>query len=194
MSHPIQPARSFTDEALIRMLEMDDEWALKEIFERYHVRLFQAAAGVLHDEDLARDIVQDIFVALWTRRQSSDIQVLSCYLFKAVRYQVLKELRNGKLHDRHLKLLEKIQFANQTEESIDYAALEDMLQKVVDQLSPRCREIFVLSRFEYLTHKEISSRLNISTKTVEAQIGKALSFLRTRLQEIMVIGVLHLLF
>lgn len=170
-----------TDEALIEMLKLDHDWALKEIFTRYNVRLFRLAAGVLHDEDLAKDIVQDIFIDLWNRRHSSHIQVLSNYLFRAIKFQVLKQIRNGKLHDHHLKMVENIQFANQTEESIDYKELEDMLQKAVGELSPRCKEVFVLSRFENLSHKEISSRLKISTKTVEVQITKALSFLREHL-------------
>ena len=181
---------SLDDEALVEMLALGHEWALKEIFTRYNFRLFRQAAGVLHDEDLAKDMVQNVFMDLWNRRNSSQIQVLSHYLSRAIKFQVLKQIRHGEMQDHHLKMMSNIQFVNQTEESINYKELEVILQNAVGTLSPRCREVFVLSRFENLSHKEISSRLNISTKTIEAQMGKALSFLRQRVQKFLFLALL----
>jgi RNA polymerase sigma-70 factor (family 1) len=171
-----------SDEALVEMLRADHAWALKEIFTRYHVRLFRRAAGVLRDDDQAKDLVQDVFIDLWNRRQTSDIRILSHYLFRAIKFQVLKQLRNGKIHDHHLKLAQKVQFANQTEEMLNFEQLEMQLQKAIELLPSRCREVFFLSRYQSLSHKEISAQLNISPKTVEAQISKALSILRSRLE------------
>lgn len=172
-----------SDEALVEMLREDHAWALKEIFNRYHLRLFRSAAGVLKDDDLAKDLVQDVFVDLWNRRSTSHVRVLSHYLFRAVRFQVLKHLRNGKLQDHHLKLAQKVQFANQTEDMLNFEELEMQLQKAIECLPSRCREVFFLSRYQSLSHKEISAQLNISPKTVEAQISKALSILRSRLED-----------
>lgn len=191
MSLPTPSNRySPTDDTLVEMLAADNQWALKEIFSRYNLRLFRQAAGVLQDEDYAKDVVQSVFIDLWNRRKSSRIQTLSHYLSTAVKFQVLKQLRNGKRHEQHLRTLASLQFVNQTQEMIDHGELEDALQTAVDELSPRCKEVFVLSRFENLSHKEISSRLNISTKTVEVQITKALSFLRQRIQKFLLLASL----
>lgn len=178
-----------SDEALLEMLRSECEWALKEIFDRYNSRLFRLAAGVLNDDDQAKDLVQDVFIDLWNRRHTSNIQLLSHYLSRAIKFQVLKHLRNGKLKDHHLKLAQKVQFANQTEEMMNFQELEIQLQKAIDVLSPRCREVFYLSRYQSLSHKEISIRLKISPKTVEAQISKALSFLRSKLEGIVLLFI-----
>lgn len=182
-----------SDEALFEMLKSDHVWAMKEIFDRHNLRLFQLAAGVLNDEDQAKDLVQDVFIDLWNRRHTSNIQLLSHYLSRAIKFQVLKHLRNGKLQDRHLKLAQKVQFANQTEEMLNFQELEIQLHKAITVLPPRCKEVFFLSRYQNLSHKEISMRLKISTKTVEAQISKALSVLRSKLEGIvMIIALLFL--
>ncbi|MBL0740178.1 RNA polymerase sigma-70 factor [Chryseolinea lacunae] len=173
-----------SDEALFEMLREDHAWALKEIFERHNLRLFRMAAGVLNDDDQAKDLVQDVFVDLWNRRHTSNVQILSHYLSRAIKFQVLKQLRNGKLQEHHLKLAQKVQFANQTEELLNFQELEEQLQKAIAVLPTRCKEVFFLSRYQNLSHKEISTRLKISPKTVEAQIGKALTFLRSKLEGI----------
>jgi RNA polymerase sigma-70 factor (ECF subfamily) len=172
---------TLTDAALVEMLQMDHEWALREIFNRHNLRLFRLAVGVLKDEALAKDIVQDIFIDLWNRRRSSQIQILANYLTRAAKFQILKTIRKQATHDQYISAIENIRFVNETEEAIDLQELDNALQKAVGELSPRCQEVFMLSRFEHLSHKEIASRMNISSKTVEIQIGKALAFLRQRL-------------
>lgn len=184
---PFENRHQLIDEALLEMLGLNYEWALKEIFSRYHLRLFRLAAGVLQDEDLAKDLVQDVFVDLWQRRQSANIRELAHYLTRAIKFQVLKQLRNGKLREHHLKMAQNVQFANQTEEALQFEELENSLQYAIDQLPPRCKEVFVLSRFENLSHKEIAARLHISTKTVEVQITKALAHIRIKLQGILLL-------
>jgi RNA polymerase sigma-70 factor (family 1) len=183
-----------TDEALIEMLRLDHEWALKDIFTKYNRRLFQLACGVLRDQDAAKDIVQEIFIDLWIRRHSSDIRLLSRYLSTAVKFKVLKEIRNGKCADRHLETLDRIRFVNQTEESINFHELENSLAEAIEKLPVRCREVFVLSRLENLSHKEISARLKISTKTIEVQITKALAFIRSCIEKTAILAFSVFLF
>ena len=185
---------SIQDEELIKMLRSDDIGALKEIFQRFHIRLFQLAAGVLHNEDLAKDIVQDVFIDLWNRRHTSNIQILNNYLVTAIKFQALKQLRNGKLQDHHLKLIQNIQFVNQTEDSINFSELDSSLKLALDQLPPRCKQVFELSRFENLSHKEIAGKLGITAKTVEVQIHKALVVLRKRLDKTVVVLLASMIF
>lgn len=188
------PYHTFSDEVLVKMLQTNNELALQEIFERYHSRLFRLASAVLHDDYLAEDLVQDVFIDFWSRRHTSDVHLLSNYLHKAIKFQVLKKLRDGKVRDHHLNMIQNIQFANQTEEQLDFEELKFRLKQVLDELPPRCKEIFILSRFEQLSHKEISLRLNISTSTIEFQINKALSYLRHRLDKIIFLTILLLVF
>lgn len=189
----LEPGGQLTDEALVTGLSLEDGNALKIIFERYHNRLYRIAAGVLRDRALAKDLVQDVFVDLWNRRHASQIRNLNNYLTRAIKFQVLKQLRDGKLLDEHVRLAEQIRFANQTEEALNGQELQILLEKAVDQLPPRCRQVFVLSRFENLSHKEIASRMGISAKTVEVQIGKALVFLREHLDKAIFFFALSLL-
>ena len=173
-----------SDEVLLAMLRSEQEWALKEIFDRYHMRLFRIAAGVLNNDEQAKDFVQDVFIDLWDRRHTSNIQVLSHYLSRAIKFQVLNHLRNGKLRDHHLKQAQKVQFVNQTEDMLNFQECEIQLQNAISLLPPRCREVFLLSRYQCMSHKDISVHLKISPKTVEVQIGKALSILRAKLEGI----------
>lgn len=180
MNNPNHQERSeVSDTVLIELLSTDCDWALKEIFDRYNIKLFRLAEGVLNNEDLAKDVVQEIFIDLWNRRHSSNIQVLGHYLVRAVKFQVLKQLRQGKARAHHLELMHNILVINQTEESIHYKELEGSLKKALNNLSPRCKEVFEMSRFENLSHKEIAEKLGITPKTVEVQIHKALTYLRT---------------
>lgn len=86
------PYHTFSDEVLVKMLKTNNELALQEIFERYHSRLFRLASAVLHDDYLAEDLVQDVFIDFWSRRHTSDIRLLSNHLHKAIKFQVLKKL------------------------------------------------------------------------------------------------------
>ncbi|HTE34472.1 MAG TPA: RNA polymerase sigma-70 factor, partial [Chryseolinea sp.] len=183
-----------SDEALIGLLKSDHASALKEIFNRFNIRLFRLASSVIQNEDIAKDIVQEVFIDLWNRRHSSDIQSLNNYLITAIKFQSLKHLRNGQLQERHLKLIQNIQFVNQTEESLNFKELDDSLRSALEELPPRCKAVFQLSRFENLSHKEIASKLGITSKTVEVQIHKALLVLRKRLDKAIVLVFASLIF
>jgi RNA polymerase sigma-70 factor (family 1) len=149
--------------------------------------------GLLMDSDLAKDIVQEVFIDLWNKRESADIKILQPYLISAVRFKALRDLRKGRIKAHHLALMERIQFINQTEDAINVQELNQSLQLALSELAPRCKEVFELSRFENLTHKQIAGRLGITPKTVEVQIHKALTLLRKKLDKAVVIGILALL-
>jgi RNA polymerase sigma-70 factor (ECF subfamily) len=181
-----------SDEALVMMLRRGHTSALHEIFVRYHGRLYKTVMGVLVDGELAKDIVQEIFIDLWNRRESADIQLLQSYLISAVRFKALSGLRKGKVKAQHLAMMERIQFVNQTEDAINVQELNESLRLALSQLSPRCKEVFELSRFENLTHKQIAGRLGITPKTVEVQIHKALTLLRKKLDKALIISIVAL--
>jgi len=156
---------------------------------RYHAPLHRTVFGLLQDHDQANDVVQEVFIDLWNRRETAEIQMLRPYLNSAVRFRSLARLRNGRVQAHHLALIENIQFVNQTEDAINEQELNQSLQDALSELSPRCREIFTLSRFENLSHKQISVRLGITPKTVEVHIHKALILLRKKLDKAIIIIV-----
>jgi len=137
--------------------------------------------SVLDDREVCRDIIQDVFMDLWLRRRTTFIDNLPAYLKVATRNKVFKHLRRGYITQKHLDSLEKISFSDATEEMVNFNELAEIFEKKVTELPERCKEVFRLSRIENLSNKQIAEKLDISTKTVENQITKALKYLHKSL-------------
>lgn len=156
----------------------DDEQAFRTIYDQYWSGLYHYALNVLEDSNICEDIVQDVFVSLWQRSDTLEIDNLSAYLFQSVKFQIFKHLRNGKITQRHLERMTHFQSQNDTEEKLIAKELESELKKLIDGLPARCRQIFLLSRFEHRSNQEIAEQLGLSVQTVKNQISKALAYLR----------------
>ncbi|MGN6603213.1 MAG: RNA polymerase sigma-70 factor [Ginsengibacter sp.] len=151
-------------------------------FDQHYQRLCSYAYSYLKDEESCEDIVQDIFIKIWTNRQDLiGSEQLKFYVFSAVRNNCLTWLQKNKKYrlvemkdedepgEITIKLDPEDKKANPTE----------LIAKALDQLPPKCREVFLLSRISNLTYLQIADNLGISVKTVENQMGKALKILRT---------------
>ena len=162
-----------------------DERAFRILFDHYYRYLQITAYRYLADENRAKDIVQDVFADLWIRRRELTIrQAPSAYLRSMVVHRSLNILkRNQRMENRPENELE-IGASSQAIPDRQLESKEGLasLQAAIDALPPRCRTVFVLSRFEELSHKEIAQKLNISTKTIENQITKALKTLSNALK------------
>lgn len=159
----------------------NNKQAFRTIYDRYWSKLHHYALNVLDDRVVCEDIIQEVFVSLWQKKDSQKIENLSAYLFQSVKFQIFKHLRNGKIAQRHLERITLLQSHNDTEEQLIAKELEIELTKVIDRLPERCRQIFVLSRFEHLSNQEIALQLGLSVQTVKNQISKALASLRTQI-------------
>jgi RNA polymerase sigma-70 factor, ECF subfamily len=143
-----------------------------------------AASALLHDSDAAEEVAQDVMVELWRRRHAMEADVsLGGYLLRSVRNRSLNHLR----HMRVRKQTEpEVQALYESPVGSDQPIVAQELAAAVTQalaeLPPRCREIFELSRIQGLKYSQIAEALDISPKTVEAQMGKALKVLRERLR------------
>ena len=171
-------------ENLNQQLYDGNEQAFEIIYELYWRQLFYKAYSILQDEEEAKDAVQTVLTDLWQRREEKVILNLKAYLFNAVKYQVFKKLRNNKLTQNHIERFEEIIAYDHIDELIHYNEINDKLNSAIEKLPDKCKEVFILSRFEELTNKEISEKLNISIKTVENHITKALRTLRSNLDGI----------
>ncbi|MGQ8335121.1 RNA polymerase sigma-70 factor [Sunxiuqinia sp. A32] len=175
-----------SDEELMHRIKNEDEVAFELIFYRYKGRLLDFLKKSLPDEEDAEGIVQEVFVKLWLHRKELDTsKSLNSFLYTIARNELYGNLR--KLLTKR-KYLEELYFSsksssNTTEKQIEYKELQQAVAKLIYRLPEKRREVFILSREEGLSYKEISKKLGISENTVDTQIRKALSFLRDGLRD-----------
>lgn len=170
-----------TDTVLINRLREGDKLALTELYNTYWQLLFISAYNIIKDKELCEDIIQDIFMNIWHNREKLEINIsLKSYLYACARYQVFNQFRKNKdkIHVEFFNDLDKrFQYATPETEMM-HDELVQQINTIVETLPEKCQLVYKLSREEQLTHKEIALRLNISVKTVENHITKALQTIR----------------
>ncbi len=174
----------FTNEKnLLEGLRSGDEKALDALFGQWHNYLFKIAYSMLADADGAKDAVQDVFIRIWQKRAEIEVKsTLKGYLQRSVVNQCLGVLQQRKAFSNP----EDYQFllpdaAPSAAEKLHADSLDRLVHAAIDRLPEQCRLIFRLSRFEDLSYREIAEQLELSPKTIENQIGKALRILREEL-------------
>ena len=168
---------------LLNALRKGEEKAFICLIDQYNHRLFTYAITLTNNQTMAQDILQNVFLKTWESRKKINItSSLQNYLFKSVRNEFLNQHKKNKskmaLEQKYLEALDKSVIThddNSLTKTIEKTAIE------INNLPPKCREVFVLSRKEGLTNIEIANYLNVSSKTVEAHITKAFSILREKL-------------
>lgn len=164
-----------------KMIEGDMD-SFKYFFDRYYYDLCNFVHIYLHDQVLAEEIVQDIFVYLWENREKLNISTsVKSYLFSASKFKSLNLLRDTKIKRKIVEKIGKLetnQLHEQESSFMDTDEFKKILDSAIDQLAPKCREIFQLSKQKDLSNKEIADLLDISVKTVENQMTIALKKLR----------------
>jgi RNA polymerase sigma-70 factor (family 1) len=174
----------FTDAELVRLLKSQDHAAFAEVYNRYAVLMFYKVNQMLRDEEAAKDLVQDLFVGLWDK--SGLVQEhnnLSGYLYVGARNRVLRFIQRNKLQNDHLIALASYasELSMETIQDIDERELKRIVQQEIDNLPPKMKVIFEMSRKDNLSHAEIAGKLGLSDQTVKKQVNNALKILRTKL-------------
>lgn len=168
-----------SDPELIGLLKRGDQSAFTEIYKRYWQKLFSVAANKIDDLEEAREIVQDIFISLWNRRQQVEIKgSLGNYLAVSVKYRIINVLDKQNNHKTYLSNLNPSEIDNSTQQWLEFCELKDRLANLVAELPKKCRLVFELSREQGYSQKEIAERLEISEKTVEGHLTKAIKALK----------------
>jgi RNA polymerase sigma-70 factor (ECF subfamily) len=168
---------------LLDRIRHGDEGAFDAVFREHYASLVRSAEAMLHRRDLAEEIVQDVLLALWQRRDTLVVEdSLRAYLFRATRNRALNHLRHVAIERKAEPELSSVEpSAGDAQATLVHEEIDIALRRAIGVLPPRCREVFELSRVHGLRYAEIASTLGISVKTVEAQMGKALRVLRDEL-------------
>jgi len=175
---------TYTDAELLRLLARDDSHAFETLYARHWEELYKTAFFLLKDGAACKDIVQTIFIWLWEHRKSLVIQSLPAYLKAAVKFKIANHIRDGRIRYGFFEELagfHPLAQAAGSEEELEVKELAAIIRQAIDYLPGRCREIFRLSREEYLTNQEIARRMGLSVKTVENQMTIALRRIRASL-------------
>lgn len=169
------------DSELLDLLKSGDHAAFTEIYNRYWDKLYVVAYNRLSDELEAEEAVQNIFLSLWKRKETLQLtHSLSTYLSVSVKYQIftrLAQLKRERQRTDQLKIV-AVEGQETTAEWLSEKELKKQLEEAVNTLPEKCRLVFQLSREENLTNKQIAEELDISEKTVEGHMTKALTTLR----------------
>lgn len=188
--------KSYTDQELLDCLKSGDQVAFAEIYGRYWKVMYFHALKMLGDEDDAKDLVQELFAAVWTRSANIPFNTnLSGYLYITARNKIINLIQQKKVRRDYLSGLALFaeEASNGTIEQIDEKELLLIVEKEIQALPHKMRQVFELSRKQYLSHKEIATELNISDKTVKKQIGYAIRMIKLKL-DVLTRVVLVLLF
>lgn len=174
----------FTDEELADLLRNGDHKAYTVIFERFYGLLFIHACKMLPAEDDAKDVVQELFEILWTRRESLFFEhSLSAYLYAGIRNRIINRMAHQQVKDKYINSLRD--FMDCDSYRSDYQVREremiNIIEKEISALPAKMREVFELSRKEYLSYKQIALKLQLSEQTVRTHVKKALRILRPKL-------------
>ncbi len=179
------------DDILFEGIKQSNEGYYEIVFRKYYPALCRFATKYIEDRDEVEDIVQETFVTIWQKRESMFIQVsLKSYLYQAVKNTCLNHIKHAKVK---LKSQQDIlsESAKMTgNDTLVDTELSIKIQEALYKLPPERKKIFLLKKNEGLKYKEIAEKLNISIKTVENQMGKALKFLRIELKEFLPVFVL----
>ena len=178
MNRPLQ-----SDEELFAAVKRHDKKAFNQLYDRYWELVYKKAFSYLHDSEACMGIVNDIFVNIWEKREVLNIITFKNYLTSAARYRVYNSVKANsasplKYVENYKKLDDLSAVYNNAESNFKVDELSNDLNKLLDKLPARCKEIFLLSRVSQLTNAEIAERLSISKRVVENQISLAAKYLK----------------
>ena len=173
------------EQETVRRIRHGDKAAFETLFKEYHAPLCAFALDYVNSSTKAHDIVQNVFLKLWQMRKEWEVRrSLQAYLYQAVRNRSLNTIRNEKTRrEAHsgFAAIRSSSINRTAEDQLYFGQLSDAIDEVIEKLPKRRREAFVLHRRHNLTYVEVAEIMDISPKTVENQIGRALKFMRKHL-------------
>lgn len=182
----------FSDKELLLKLRGGDRLAFDHLYERHWDQVYAQAFKKLQDPEVAKDITQDVFIHIWVQRESNCIENLEAYLFSAVRNNVFKLLKKRRCFIPFTDLIaDTLTFYPKADAELLKKELIKAYESLVGSMPPAQQVIYKMRFHEDLSTNEIAEQLNISRKTVQNQLGRAVNMLRASLLSIIIIIISH---
>ena len=182
------------DKQIVRKYKEGYTEAFDFIYRYYSKKMFHFALGMVKDEDIAKDIVQEVFVSLWEKRSQVDFNLnFDNFIFTITLNSIRKFFRKKSIETNAIYnlFINSPELINSTEGTVIYTELLEMATKAIENLPPRRKTVYKLSKQEGIKIKEIASKLNISTRTAEHHLAKALKYLKEELSGISLPAILY---
>lgn len=179
----VNEIKPVTDQSLVESIKNSNQGVFELVFNFYYSGLVVFADQIIKNTSISEDIVQNVFMKLWETRETIDIRSFRSYFIQCVKNRCIDHLRSQQVKNKFDNRVPESDLLVMDEDLWTKTELSDLIEQSVESLPPRCREIFRMSRYENLKIAEIADRLNISKRTVETQISKALKILRIKLSD-----------
>ncbi len=170
----------------LKRIQTGDLKEFERLFKELYAPLCSYASKILGDNDKAEEIVQDIFYGIWKNKEKLEIKVsFKSYLYKSVQNNCMQVIQHHYVEDKYKQHVVNnvVEFQMDPIQEMELAEMNHVIEQTLESLPEKCKEIFSMSRFDGLKYKEIALKLNISIKTVEANMGKALNAFRQNLKQ-----------
>jgi len=177
---------------LANKVRKSDHSAYNRLFNLLWEQLFVFAQSIIMDENKAKDVVQEVWIDYWNRREKIEIKNIKSYLYQAVRYKIYNHFRDNNFNTVQLSIINEIYTNSIVEEQCDLSETLLIVNNSIKNLPLRCREIFTLSKLEGVPNIEIANRLGISKRTVENQLSIALKVVKEKIKSAYIlVFILH---
>lgn len=183
-----------SDELLVKLLRVGEQEAFEEIYQRYWQKLLRSAQFKVRSKEIIEELLQDLFISLWEKREKVIIENLEAYLHTSLKYLIINQIKKQMLQERFVEYsFKKFEQTEDVDESVAFNELSVAIEKAIEQLPEKTQQIFKLNRLEYQSVKEIAQKLNIPERTIEYHITQALKSLRVHLREFIAFSILFFL-
>ncbi|MCH8904308.1 MAG: RNA polymerase sigma-70 factor [Bacteroidetes bacterium] len=173
-----------------------DKSTFEMLFNNYFPALTSFARKFVHDMDTAKDIVHNVFINFWEKRENVDPnKSVKSYLFSSVHNRCLNHIRDQKKFDQNdpdIVIMDNPSFDDPSSQ-MEETELELKIKLALQELPEKCREVFLMNRYDGLKYREIADKLNISIKTVETQMSKGLKLMKEKLRQYINLIILALI-
>jgi RNA polymerase sigma-70 factor (ECF subfamily) len=185
-----------SNKELVKLLKKGDLVAFDTIYNKYSHKIYEFVLRYLKQDEDAEEIVQEVFIKIWESKSKIDIHLsFESFLFTIAYNTSISLLRKRVSETKSREYLRSLQQINTTDDAIEeikFKELNDKLESLVNKLTPRKKEIYLLSRVDGFTHKEIAHKLNISENTVKNHIVTTLKFLKSHIDSSLAVNLLFL--
>jgi RNA polymerase sigma-70 factor (family 1) len=174
-----------TEQEYWQLISQGDKKAYEHVFKTYYQPLCHYCCSLLKDIDEAEEVVQTVFYNLWSKRESLQISSsIKSYVYRAVHNDSMNRIKHGKVKKMYAQdYKSSMGNSHSGTDVLEAKELSSRIHAAIDSLPEQCGHVFRLSRFENLKYSEIAEQLDISVKTVENHMGKALRLLREKLKD-----------